>query len=199
MENILTSKGRVAALGVVTTILILVVAWLTLVHPRLNTLAQVKSQVSSQNQSNQHLAVQLTTLKHEAANLSAAKQSVAAFEAKFPPSANEDTLFASIEQMAAQSGAAITTISPSLPNVGLQQAAVSGGGGGGNPIGVLPLKLNATGSGPQIQRLLDLIESTNRAIVVQHVSVSGNGANVDQASIEAIGYLSETLKAPTSR
>lgn len=171
------SLGATKLLGIVGLILLVALGWQFVVGPKTAALADVRSAITETQDKNGVLAVQLVTLKKQAADINDIRATADALSAKFPSTADQPRLFREVTEAAAAAGIGpkgVTSLSPTPPTVGggdpAQGVAVETLGGG---IARQSVAVAVKGTYAETQRLMANLEQIPRAFLITSVSLTG--------------------------
>jgi Tfp pilus assembly protein PilO len=188
--------GTPLATKVVGTVGLLAVAalgWTFGIGPETGKLADAREQVTTVQDQNAVLAIQLSALVKQQAELGATRRTARLLAAKFPPTADQPGLFEIVTAAAVDAGIGakgVTTLTPTPPLVGAAETsagttstpAASGADGstpaaaGGAQLARQTVTVSITGSYDQTQQLLVNLEQMKRAYLVTTVSLAGDAS-----------------------
>jgi type IV pilus assembly protein PilO len=190
------------ALTAVGVLAVVAAGWFLLISPKRGEAADVRAQVTSQEQTNSGLQMQLATLKAQQKTLPAQQAKLATVAAKIPDNPALPALIRALSAAADDAGVELVSMSPGSPSpvaaaapAGLgtgtstgaagaktgsgAQTLSSAGSASGYSAGVLtaiPLSLNVVGGYFQVEQFFDRLENLTRAAKVSGFSLAP-GAN----------------------
>ena len=191
---------KTKVIGGLVLFVLVVGGWFAVVNPRLSHISQIQSQISDEQAKDQSIQTQIAGLERKKAALPQERLIAAALQKRFPPTAAQPELFASIQQAAVRAGIpanAVSSVTPSAPTavvgtgtgVTPPQAApgVPASGAGAHPgsvtlstasggnVATMTVAVSVTGSIDQIHAFLSNLENMPRAYLIDSVSVTSAG------------------------
>jgi Tfp pilus assembly protein PilO len=166
--------------GVVAIVVLALVSWFFLVSPRMAQAAATgdqQVQVEAFNAKTQAQIAKLTTMKK---GLVKERLVASALAAKFPPTADQPTLFREIGLAAAKAGITennVTSLGPAAPVLGGVSAGAKLPGAGADAKGTdnlatMAVSFNATGTFAQMVGMLTNLEDLPRSFLITQVNLA---------------------------
>lgn len=167
-------------IGIVAITVLTLVSWFFLVSPRMaqaGEIAAQQAQVEASNVKTQQQIAQLTTMKK---GLVKQRQVAAALATKFPPTADQPTLFRQIGLAAKKAGITendVTSLGPAAPVLGGASAVAKLPGAGAaakgtDNLATMAVSFDATGSFTQMVALLSNLEDLPRSFLITQVNLA---------------------------
>ena len=127
---------------------------------------------------NDALAVQLSQLQEQQAELRKTRAVAAELAAKFPPTADQPGLFEQVTAAAVDAGIGpdgVTTLAPTPPMIGSATGGVTADqpAVGSGTLATQTVTVSVTGTYDQTQRLLENLEQMQRAYLITSVALAG--------------------------
>lgn len=177
----LTPVRKTTLIGTVLLLAALIAAWMFVLSPRSDAVAQVNEEVTAAEQSNQSLRSQIQSLRAREAQLPEMRKISKALDRRFPPTAEQAKLFKMITAAAAEAG-----IAPQhLQSMQMDPPAAVGTAGSAQLPGVAAptsevaaqkLTINVSGTPAQIRDFVGNLEKLPRAFAVSTISLSQQSA-----------------------
>ncbi|HUR72967.1 MAG TPA: type 4a pilus biogenesis protein PilO [Sporichthya sp.] len=173
----LTPARKTAAVGTVVLLVALIAAWMLVLSPRSDAVANVNDQVTAAEQSNQTLRNQIATLQARKDQLPELREVSKALDRRFPPTAEQAKLFKMLTAAAAEAGIApqyLTNLTVAAPAAvgSASSAQLPGVSAPITQIASQQLTLNVSGTPRQIRAFVVNLEKLPRAFAVNAISVS---------------------------
>jgi hypothetical protein len=174
----LNTLGATRVLGMVGLLLLAAVSWLVVIGPSTAALGDVRARTTATRSQNESLALQLLSLKKQAAQLDRTRRTAQALAARFPPTADQPGVFQQVTAAATSAGISardVTALSPTPPTIGSADAAggVPAAGQGGGDLARQTVTVTVSGRLAEIGRLLRSLERMPRAYLTSSVTVGG--------------------------
>ena len=182
-------------IGGVAIVVLALVSWFFLVSPRMAQAAEIEgqqAQVEASNAKTQGQIAKLTTMKK---GLVKERLVASALATKFPPTADQPTLFRQIGLAAKKAGITennVTSLGPAAPilggaAVGAKLPGAGAGAMGTDNLATMAVSFNATGSFSQMVAMLTNLEDLPRSFLITQVNL----ASTDKAkfTIEVQGNM----------
>ncbi|MDO9495239.1 MAG: hypothetical protein Q7J48_06025 [Nocardioides sp.] len=204
----LRSATATAVIGGLVLALLVTVGWLALLGPVTADISDTRETVISAEDRNQVLTAELAALQAQAADLSGTRSVARRLDRLFPPTADQPGLFQALVRAARAAGYApddLTSLSPTapVPLIGGEPMGVATGTGqvldpASADLAVQAVTLSAEGDYDQARRLLEALETLDRAFLVQSVELSaGQVAGQLTLSITGSTFVAPPVPAPT--
>lgn len=174
--------GATRILGAIALLLIVGLGWQFALSPKTEALSDVRQQITDTRDSNDLLALQLVTLKRQAAELDSVRATAGALSAMFPATADQPRLFREVTEAAEAAGIGqkgVTALSPTPPIVGGDPAAGVAVDTTGLTLARQTVAVAVEGSYAETQRLLANLEQIPRAFLITSVSLSSGADKGD--------------------
>ena len=175
-----TPTGTKVAGGLVL-LLLAGLGWMFVVGPETDKLAAARQAITDARDQNDVLRLQLVTLKKQAEQLDATRETAQALASKFPPTADQPGLFKAVTAAAVDAGIGaqgVTTLAPTPPTIGgvdpttgVQLATPTGA-----QLARQTVSVSVEGTYDQTQRLLQNLEQIPRAYLVSSVTLGGGAS-----------------------
>ena len=180
--------GTPTATKVTGAIGLLVVAglgWTFGVGPQSAHLAEARDEVTTVQDQNALLTVQLAALTKQQQDLGATRRTARVLAANFPPTADQPGLFEIVTAAAVDAGIGakgVTTLTPTPPVVGTADSSAGSTQAGttapsGDQLARQTVTVAVTGSYDQTRQLLVNLEHMKRAYLITSVSLAGDTEN----------------------
>lgn len=167
--------GATRILGALALLLIVGLGWQFVLSPKTEALSDVREKITDTRDNNDLLALQLVTLKRQAAELDSVRAIAGALSGMFPSTADQPRLFREVTEAAADAGIGpkgVTALSPTPPVVGGDPAAGVAVDTTGLTLARQIVAVSVEGSYAETQRLLANLEQIPRAFLITSVSLS---------------------------
>jgi Tfp pilus assembly protein PilO len=167
--------------GAIGLLAVAALGWTFGVGPQSAHLAEAREQVTSVQDQNALLTVQLAALTKQQQELAATRRAARVLAAKFPPTADQPGLFEIVTAAAVDAGIGakgVTTLTPTPPVVGTADGSAGSAqagtaGSAGDQLARQTVTVSVTGSYDQTRQLLVNLEHMKRAYLVTSVSLAG--------------------------
>lgn len=173
----LSTPGATKVVGALALLLIAAAGWMLVIGPQNDALAQVREQTQTARDQNALLTIQLATLRKQASELDATRDTAQALARKFPPTADQPGLFRQVTGAATVAGIPprdITALTPTPPTVGgVDPAAGVQPESGPAQLARQTVTVSVTGGYTETQDLLENLEEMPRAYLISSVTLSG--------------------------
>lgn len=173
----LATPAATKAVGSLSLMLIAAAGWMLAIGPQNDALAEVREQTQTARDQNGLLTLQLATLRKQAAELDATRDTARALARKFPPTADQPGLFQQVTGAATAAGIPprdVTALTPTPPTVGAADPATGvQPGSGPAQLARQTVTVSVTGGYDETQELLENLEEMPRAYLVSAVTLSG--------------------------
>lgn len=207
----LTATRRTGLIGVLALVLALLAAWLLVLSPRSEAIAEVSGQTTVAAAANDALRGQITARRAQQDALPQERKVADALAERFPASAEQAKLFRMITAAAAQAGIApqsLTNLTVNPPTGGTAggpaSAQLPGISQTGGQIAAQQVSMDVEGSAGEIRALVGNLEKLPRAFALTALSVtdrSGGSGKVGKGgqsvSITGQMFLMPQLADPT--
>ncbi|MGV8847481.1 type 4a pilus biogenesis protein PilO [Tessaracoccus sp.] len=200
-------------IGSFVIVVLTLLCWLFLVSPRMAQAAEIgdqQTQVQDQNAKSEAQIVKLTAMKD---GLVTERQIASALEVKFPPTADQPTLFRQIVAAALAAGIPeknITSLGPAAPVLGsasagakLPGASATPGATGGKGVAVgadnlatMSISFNATGNFDQMVAMLKNLENLPRSFLITQVNLSSGDKGNFTITVQGNMYVYRAVPDP---
>jgi Tfp pilus assembly protein PilO len=158
------------------SVLLAVASWFLLISPERSKAADYKAQRVTQQQQNDQLRLDLAKLKAEKSDLPAKQAELAVIKRQLPNSPALPTLIRSLNSIAAESGAGLTSVAPSTPVSAATSAAAAGGAAAGvvpANLVAIPLTIVVDGTYAQSELFLQKLQTkVTRGLLVQNIQIA---------------------------
>lgn len=172
----LATPAATKVVGALALLLIAAAGWMLVIGPQNDALAEVREQTQTARDQNDLLTLQLATLRKQAAELDATRETAAALARKFPPTADQPGLFRQVTGAATAAGIPardVTALTPTPPTVGgVDPAAGVQPESGPAQLARQTVTVSVTGGYTETQDLLENLEEMPRAYLVSSVTLS---------------------------
>ena len=186
--------------GVAAAILVLVVAWLLVISPTMESAAALDEETASQQQASDQLRSRISLLKKQSEELPAQEAVLADIQQRMPPTAALPTLIRNLTTVAENANVVVASVTPGLPapvaqpvpaapppsdtagdseepaDTGDSEATSSGAAAPAAPSGpqaeAMTVDISACGTFAQLRNYLRELESMKRVMLVSSVSVA---------------------------
>jgi type IV pilus assembly protein PilO len=183
----MTKMRQWSIVTVIAVIVVFAAGWFLLVKPQKSKVTSLKSQASSQNEQNQLLLSQISTLQAEQKQLPAQELALQKFSTEVPDNAAEPTLIRQLSAAAAGAGVDLLNMTPGTAtalasasatpgSTSLSPSASSGG------LLELPVSVSVTGSYPDVESFFQSLEKLPRALLVSQWSMCPLSTSASSAS-----------------
>lgn len=181
----MTVTRKWIAATAVGAVLILVLAWFTLVHPKNSSAAEARTQTASVQQQTSRLKLTLEQLTSESAQMPQYEAKIAEFAKQIPDQSQLPQMIRQLTTIASQSGVDLDTISPSAmapyqkgDGSGSSSSSLAGPSTAGG-LAQIPIDLKVNGSFASLEEFLSSLEGLQRTFVVSGYTLApadGGGA-----------------------
>jgi Tfp pilus assembly protein PilO len=176
MNAVLNSRKHLYAMAAGLCLAVLVGGWFLLISPKKAQVADIRSQVSTQESTNDGLRSQVQALQVLQAKLPQQQASLAQMQSKVPKEAALPELLRVLNQSAIASGVKLTGLTPTPP------AAVPNAGG----VSGVDVTLKVSGDYVALEQYQLALERLPRAFLVNGVTIaSGSGTSSGSAAAAA--------------
>ena len=175
---------------VLAVIVVLVAGWMLMIKPQRSHAADLRSQATGVQSSNDQLRNQISSLKAQAKDLPKQQARLAVIEQKIPDNPALPSLIRSLSDAADGAGVDLVSLAPSTPTTAT--AAVSGAsapvtaGRAAAPaapvLQQVPVALQVSGTYFNIEQFISNLEGLQRAIIVDSWSLAPGGSGASAAS-----------------
>lgn len=173
----LATPSATKVVGALVLLLIAAAGWMLVIGPKNDALAEVREQTQTARDQNDLLTLQLATLRRQAAELDATRDTARALARKFPPTADQPGLFQQVTGAATAAGIPprnVTALTPTPPTVGgADPTAGVQPDSGPAELARQTVTVSVTGGYTETQDLLENLEEMPRAYLVSSVTLSG--------------------------
>lgn len=173
--------------GAIGLLAVAALGWTFGVGPQSAHLAEARDEITTVQDQNALLTVQLAALTKQQEDLGATRRTARRLAAKFPPTADQPGLFEIVTAAAVDAGIGakgVTTLTPTPPVVGAADGATGDAQGStqtGAPAATQlarqTVTVSVTGSYDQTRQLLVNLEHMERAYLITSVSLAGDAAS----------------------
>ena len=171
--------------GAIGLLVVAGLGWTFGVGPQSAHLAEAREQVTTVQDQNALLTVQLAALTKQQQDLGATRRTARVLAAKFPPTADQPGLFEIVTAAAVDAGIGakgVTTLTPTPPVVGTADGSAGSTQAGttapsGDQLARQTVTVAVTGSYDQTRQLLVNLEHMKRAYLITSVSLAGDTEN----------------------
>jgi Tfp pilus assembly protein PilO len=156
------------------SVLLAVASWFLLISPERSKTADYQAQRVTQQQTNDQLRLDLAKLKAEKSELPAKQAELAVIKRQLPNNPALPALIRSLNSIAAESGAGLTSVAPSTP-VSAATSAAAAGGTAVVPANLvaIPLTIVVDGSYAQSELFLQKLQTkVTRGFLVQNIQIA---------------------------
>ncbi|MFC7494325.1 MULTISPECIES: type 4a pilus biogenesis protein PilO [unclassified Nocardioides] len=177
----LRSPTATKVVGALAMVVLAALGWLVAVGPKTDDLAAVREQITTTQDQNALLGLQLAQLRRQQADLDETRKVARKLAKRFPATADQPGLFQQVTAAAVDAGIGpdgVTTLTPTPPVVG---DAALGDGATSDPATPVPAGLarqtvtvSVTGSYDQTRKLLDNLEHMDRAYLVTGLDLAAS-------------------------
>ena len=172
----LATPSATKVVGALALLLIAAAGWMLVIGPKNDALAEVREQTQTARDQNDLLTLQLATLRKQASELDATRDTARAIARKFPPTADQPGLFQQVTGAATSAGIPsrnVTALTPTPPTVGgTDPAAGVQPESGPAQLARQTVTVSVTGGYSETQDLLENLEEMPRAYLVSSVTLS---------------------------
>jgi hypothetical protein len=208
-------------IGVVAIVLLALVSWFFLVSPRMAQASEIGEHRAAVEALNVKSATQITALTSLKNGLVRERQVAAALAVKFPPTADQPTLFGQVVAAAKKAGipeTSITSLGPAAPILGSPSSgaklpsapAVPAGKEGADGKAATPVKavenmatmaisFNAQGSFGQMVAMLHNLEDLDRSFLITQVNLSSADKGKFTIAVQGNMYVHRAVPDPDAK
>jgi hypothetical protein len=201
-------------IGGVAIVLLALLSWFFLVSPRISQASDIGENRAAVEAMNVSSATQITTLTNLKNGLVQERQVAASLAVKFPPTADQPTLFAQIVAAARKAGIpekSITSLGPAAPVLGAPSSGAKLAGAGAAPTaptnGVSPAKVtedlatmavsfNAQGDFTQTVAMLHNLEDLPRSFLITQISLASADKGQFTIAVQGNMYVHRAVSDP---
>ena len=173
----LATPAATKLVGALALLVIAAAGWMLVIGPQNDALAEVREQTQTARDQNDLLTLQLATLRKQAEQLDATRDTAEALAGKFPPTADQPGLFRQVTGAATAAGIPprnVTALTPTPPTVGgVDPATGVQPQSGPAELARQTVTVSVTGGYAETQDLLENLEEMPRAYLVSSVTLSG--------------------------
>jgi Tfp pilus assembly protein PilO len=183
-----TSTRRIISVGAAVAILLAAVWYFALWSPQSHSFKAAHAAQAAAEQQVGQLDSQVSGLRVLVHQIPADRAKLLQLDGALPDSPSLDSALLQLQQAAAASGVAVSSVGPAAPAGvgGAPSATASAAATAGGP--AITLTINATGSYAQLLTYLGQLANIPRALVVDHLTISGTGRVLTAAISARIFY-----------
>jgi Tfp pilus assembly protein PilO len=179
-------KGRAPLIAAGAGILVAILIVLTLILPTSHKITEKKGEITTAEQMENTLTLQLQTLKGDEDQAAANKQKLSHLAAKLPPTADLPGLIRLLDTAAGVAGVDFMSLAPATPTTSPEGSA-----------SVVPVSITVEGGFFAVEQYLLQLEGLTRAVKVLSVNVSQGGmANLLTVTISANFFTTDLSTGP---
>jgi Tfp pilus assembly protein PilO len=173
--------------GLAAAALVLVVAWLLVVNPTMQSAAALQEEVIGQEQASDQLRSRISLLKKQSKELPAQEAILAKIQQRMPPTAALPTLIRNLTTVSENANVIVASVTPGKPNPISSEAPATSStsdsatsstsdsaatASSGARVEALSVNITACGAFAQLRNYLRELESMKRVMSVTSVSVA---------------------------
>jgi Tfp pilus assembly protein PilO len=178
----MTTTRKIVAIAAASAVAFVLIWYMALMRPQTHNLAAAHKARAAAEQKIATLDAQLASLRALVKQIPADQARLGKFTAALPDTPSLDTALDQLHQAATGAGVSLSAVSPSTPAVATGAASSSAQAVSGGP--AITLSLTATGSYPELTSFLRSLVTMPRAVVVDSLSLAGEGSQLS-ANISA--------------
>ncbi len=174
-------QTKIVAAGGVAAVVLVALAWFFGVSPQLSNANESKSAEEQAITATAALRTELASLQQKEAELGKASDAYNQLAQQFPPSFQTAEWVTMVTSAASRSGAVLTTISPSVPQLGsvgatdeeaAAAAPVDPAAAAEETLATSTVNLTAEGDAESLREFLRLLNQMPRPILVEHAAIT---------------------------
>jgi Tfp pilus assembly protein PilO len=182
----MTSTRKIVAIAAASAVVLVLIWFVALVRPQADNLAAAHKAHAAAEQQIATLDSQLAGLRALVKQIPADRARLGAYTAAVPNTPSLDTALNQLQQAATGSGVTLSAVSPSTPAGASGGASSSAKAAAGDP--AITLSMTATGSYPALTNFLRAMANMSRVIVVDNLSLAGQGSQLSANITARIFY-----------
>jgi Tfp pilus assembly protein PilO len=182
----MTDSRKIVAIAAASAVALVLIWYVALMRPQAHSLAAAHKAHAAAEQKIATLDSQLAGLRALVKQVPADRSRLGQYIAAVPNTPSLDTALNQLQQAATSSGVTLSSVGPSTPAGTTGGSSSSSQGTPGGP--AITLSMTATGSYPALTNFLRATAAMPRALVVDNLSLSGQGSQLSASITARIFY-----------
>ncbi|MDF1603487.1 hypothetical protein [Nocardioides sp. YIM 152315] len=198
----LRSPAATKVVGGLTMLVLAALGWILVVGPETDDLAEVREQITTTQDQNALLTLQLAQLQRQQEGLEETRRTASKLAASFPATADQPGLFEQVTAAAVDAGIGsdgVTTLAPTPPVVGDATQAEGTTTPAPEPRSGLArqtVTVSITGSYDQTRKLLKNLEHMDRAYLITGLDVAATESGIYTTTVSGDMFVMPPVPDP---